>query len=75
MNGFLMNLRSTLEGMAKGESPFLLSVYTNALTKQMEGPTFEQTLEKFAAILNDEEQESAENLGSILENIDKYFEK
>lgn len=73
INGFLMNLKSTIKGMAEGKSAFLLSVYTDALSKTIADPTFKETAEKFAAILTNEEQQKAMMLGSILESIDKYF--
>ena len=73
INGFLMNLKSTIEGMAEGKSAFLLSVYTDALTKTIAEPKFKETAEKFASILTNEEQQKAMLLGSILESIDKYF--
>lgn len=73
INGFFMNLKSTLEGMTKKKSAFLLSVYTDALTKEMNNPIFNTASEKFANMLYEEEQQKAIMLGSILESIDKYF--
>ena len=72
INGFLMNLKSVLKGMEDGDSPFLLSVYTDALTREMANPHFKETTEKFATILTNEEQQKAMMLGNILESIDSF---
>lgn len=73
ISSILMHLKSILLGMEEHRSPFLLSVYTNALRKDMNNPLLEIAGDKFMDILNDKEKAAMVTLDGAFRAIDEYF--
>lgn len=73
ISSVLMHLKAILCGMEEHRSPFLLSVYTNALRKDMNNPILEMAGDKFITILDEKEKAAMVTLDGAFRAIDEYF--
>lgn len=73
ISSVLMHTKSILIGMEEHRSPFLMSVYTKALRKDMNNPLLEIAGDKFMSILNEKEQAAMITLDGAFRAIDEYF--
>ena len=73
LGGVFLYLKSTLNGIKDGDSPFLLSVWTDELNKIIGSAILEEAGDKFVELLNEDEKNDMIALEGAFSLIDYYF--